>query len=79
MKDLSEDQEALLRVLALHGQALKSEELQLLARGIIEDPSQALSGLLEKTILVYRADGAVSFAHPLYCPVHNRDTSPPML
>jgi serine/threonine protein kinase len=66
MKDLSEDQEALLRVFALHGQALKPEDLQLLARGIIEDPSQTLSGLLEKTILVYRGDGAVLFAHPLY-------------
>ncbi len=66
MKDLSEDQAALLRLLALHGQALKSEELQPFARGIIKDPSLALSGLFEKTILAYRGDGAVSFAHPLY-------------
>jgi tetratricopeptide (TPR) repeat protein len=66
MKDLSDDQEALLRVLALHGQALKSEELQPLVRGIIEDPSQALTGLLQKTILAYRDDGTVTFVHPLY-------------
>ncbi len=66
MKDLPPDQKALLRVLALYGQAPKFEELQMLARGIVQDPPQALSGLLEKTIIVHRDYGTVSFAHPLY-------------
>ena len=75
MKDMPKDQEALLRMLALHGQALKPDELQSLARGIIEDPSQALTRLLEKTILIYRDDGTDFVCPPSLLPVHNREHS----
>lgn len=66
LKNVPEDQVALLRTLALYGQPLKPDHLEPLARGIVEDPSQALVGLIDRTILVYRSDGTVSFAHPLY-------------
>lgn len=66
IKDVSENEEALLRMLAIYGQALQPELLTTLAHRVIEDPMRALTGLMEKTILVYRNDGAVSFAHPLY-------------
>jgi len=66
LKNVPEDQMALLRTLALYGQPLKPDHLEPLAHGIIEDPSQALVGLIDRTILVYRSDGTVSFAHPLY-------------
>ena len=66
MRGLSEDQVTLLRVLALYSLPLKREQLEPLARSIIGDPSQTLTSLIEKTILVHRGDGTVSFAHPLY-------------
>jgi tetratricopeptide (TPR) repeat protein len=66
MKDLSADQESLLRVLALHGRALTAEKLRRFSRGIIEDVAQALTELMEKSIIVYCGDGTISFAHPLY-------------
>jgi hypothetical protein len=66
MRDLREDQVALLRVLALYGQPLKPDELHSLAQDIIGNPSQALTELLARTILAYHGDGTVSFAYPLY-------------
>jgi serine/threonine protein kinase len=66
MRDLPEDQEALARLLALYGQASRPEELRALSSGIIENPPATTDGLLEKTILVDRGDGTVSFAHPIY-------------
>jgi serine/threonine protein kinase/tetratricopeptide (TPR) repeat protein len=65
IRDVPKDGKALLRMLAIHGQPLQPELLVPLARGVVEDPMRALTGLMEKTILVYRSDGTISFAHPL--------------
>jgi tetratricopeptide (TPR) repeat protein len=65
LENLHEEQTTLLRLLALAGPMLKSD-LTLYARSILKDPEQALAGLIEKAILIYRSDGAISFVHPLY-------------
>ncbi|MGD1047254.1 MAG: protein kinase [Candidatus Krumholzibacteriaceae bacterium] len=66
MKGVSENEETLLRMLAIYGQALQPHLLIKVSRRLIEDPLRALTGAMEKTILIYRGDGAVSFAHPFY-------------
>jgi len=66
LKGVSEDQLALMRMLALYDQPLMPEQLTVLTLGVAENPLQALASLMERTILAYRSDGTVSFAHPIY-------------
>jgi serine/threonine protein kinase/tetratricopeptide (TPR) repeat protein len=66
IRDLPEDQMALLRLIALYGQTIKPEQLAVFSRGFIKDPLRAIGGLVTRAILMYRGDGEISVAHPLY-------------
>jgi serine/threonine protein kinase/tetratricopeptide (TPR) repeat protein len=66
LNDLSPDEDSLLGLLAIYGDALTHDELKLLASRHVSNFDIVFAGLVNKFIIRHLDNGCVSFAHPLY-------------